>query len=330
MKLLITGSSGHLGEAICRKAKEKGIAYLGIDMLPSPFTTHVGNLADRGFVETLMNDIDYIIHTATLHKPHVATHAKQDFVATNITGTLNLLEEAKRRKVKGFIFTSTTSTFGDSITKDQSQPAKWVTEETPVLTKNIYGLTKMAAENLCKIFWRNHQLPCLILRTSRFFLEEDDKKQMREDYEEDNLKVNEYLSRRVDIADNVEAHFCALEKVEQIGFATYIISASSPFREMDTMHLRKDAPSVVRKLFPDFESIYNRLGWKMLPSLDRIYVNEKARRELDWQPKYDFEYVLNCLKESKEYRSPLALAVGKKAYHQETFEEGPYPVEDNN
>jgi len=330
MKILITGSSGHLGEAICRKAKEKEIDHIGIDLLPSPFTTHVGNLADRDFVQALMHDIDYVIHAATLHKPHVATHSKQDFVAANITGTLNLLEEAKLQKVKGFIFTSTTSTFGDSITNDQNQPAKWVTEETPVITKNIYGVTKMAAENLCKIFWRNHQLPCLVLRTSRFFLEEDDKKQLRENYDEENLKVNEYLSRRVDMQDNVDAHFCALEKVEQIGFATYIISASSPFREMDMMQIRKDTPALVRKLFPDFESIYNRLGWKMSPSLDRVYINEKARRELDWQPKYDFGYILNCLKEGKEYRSPLAIAVGKKRYHQETFEDGPYPVSENN
>jgi UDP-glucose 4-epimerase len=45
-----------------------------------------------------------VIHTATLHKPHVATHAYQDFIDTNITGTLNLLEEAKRQGSKGIYF----------------------------------------------------------------------------------------------------------------------------------------------------------------------------------------------------------------------------------
>ena len=41
-----------------------------------------------------MAGVQAVFHTATLHKPHVATHSRQDFVATNITGTLNLLEEA--------------------------------------------------------------------------------------------------------------------------------------------------------------------------------------------------------------------------------------------
>ena len=64
----------------------------------------------------------------------------------------------------------------------------------------------------------------------------------------------------------------------------------------------------------------------MFPKIDRVYVNEKARQELGWEPKYDFQYVLNCLKENKDFRSNLTFELGIKGYHEENFEEGPYPV----
>jgi nucleoside-diphosphate-sugar epimerase len=64
------------------------------DRVASPFTSHVGSITDRDFVERCLAGADAVIHAATLHKPHVATHTRQEFVDTNVTGTLNLLEEA--------------------------------------------------------------------------------------------------------------------------------------------------------------------------------------------------------------------------------------------
>ena len=62
--------------------------------MPSPYTDRVGSIADRAFVDRAMAGVHTVVHTATLHKPHVATHSRQDFVDTNVTGTLNLLEAA--------------------------------------------------------------------------------------------------------------------------------------------------------------------------------------------------------------------------------------------
>ena len=56
--------------------------------------------------------VDAVLHAATLHKPHVGSHGRQEFVDTNVTGTLNLLEEAVAAGVGRFVFTSTTSAFG--------------------------------------------------------------------------------------------------------------------------------------------------------------------------------------------------------------------------
>lgn len=309
-------------------SKKDKIDCIGVDIKPSEFTTHVGSVIDRGFLRRVVKDIDFIIHAATLHKPHVAIHTTQDFVDTNISGTLNLLEESLRQNIKGFIYTSTTSTFGDVLSPVAGQPAVWVTESTTSIPKNIYGVTKSAAEDLCQLFYRNHKLPCIILKTSRFFPEEDDKGQIRENYEDLNIKAIEYLYRRVDIEDAVSAHLLALESVQRIGFRKYIISATTPFQETDLIALNSDANSVVKRYYPDFESLFKKKAWKMLPQIDRVYVNERARIELGWKPKYSFAYILDCIRINKNHRSQLSLDVGKKGYHDKVFDKGPYPVND--
>jgi UDP-glucose 4-epimerase len=192
--------------------------------------------------------------------------------------------------------------------------------------RNIYGVTKTAAEDLCELFHRLHGLPCLVLRTSRFFAEADDDPSARGAYEDANIKANEYLYRRVDIQDVVDAHLLAVERAPQIGFGRYILSATTPFEPDDLAELRTDAPAVVRRRMPEYEDEYARRGWRMFPQIERVYVNERARRELGWQPRYDFRHVVELLRAGRDVRSPLARAIGPKGYHDRAFTEGPYPV----
>ena len=264
-----------------------------------------------------MQGITHVLHTATLHKPHVATHEQQQFIDTNITGTLNLLEASVENAVRSFIFTSTTSTFGDALTPGHDMPAAWITEDVVPIPKNIYGVTKTAAEDLCQLFYRNHKLPCLVLKTSRFFPEEDDDHNIATSYTDANIKANEYLYRRVDTEDVVSAHLLAMEKAPLIGFSKYIISATTPFQQDHLRALRKNAYEVVGSLYPEFEKIYEGLGWKMFPTIGRVYVNKKAREELGWKPKYDFGYILNKLKGGGNFKSELTEMIGSKGYHRQ-------------
>src|SRR5581483_9947177 len=112
MKVLVTGSAGHLGEALASVLRGEGHDVVGLDIKPSPFTTDVGSIVDRALVARCMRDAQWVFHPATLHKPHVATHSRRDFVDVNIAGTLNLLEEAASAGVAAFVYTSTTSVFG--------------------------------------------------------------------------------------------------------------------------------------------------------------------------------------------------------------------------
>ena len=327
MRVLVTGSSGHLGEALVRILRDLGQEVVGLDIREHPFTNCVGSITDRSCVRSCMIGVQAVFHAATVHKPHVATHSRQDFVDINITGTLNLLEEAVTAGVESFVFTSTTSVFGDALVPPVGAPAAWVTEEVTPIPKNIYGVTKAAAEDLCQLFHRNQGLACIVLRTSRFFPEEDDDKAVRGAYVDDNIKVNEYLFRRVDLEDVVSAHLLAAKHAPAVGFRRYIISATSPFSPGDLLDLRADAPLAVRRRVPDYETEYARLGWKMVPGIDRVYVNEGARNELGWQPRYDFKFLIDRLRTGEDVRSPLARLVGSKGYHAEKFPEGPYPVE---
>lgn len=327
MTVLVTGSAGHLGEALVRTLRGAGQAVRGLDLKPTPFTDHVGSITDRVFVAQCLKDVRGVIHTATLHKPHLATHRVEEFLHTNVAGTLVLLQEASAAGVDALVFTSSTSAFGAALVPAPDEPAAWVTEELVPVPKNIYGTTKVMAESLCDLFHRERQLPVVVLRTARFFPEEDDDPAVRRQYTLANVQANELLFRRADLEDVVTAHLLALERATDIGFGRYILSATTPFTRQDLPALRRNAADVVRRLFPQCESLYADRGWKLFPAIDRVNVNERARTELGWRPKHDFAHVLASLGAGDDYHSALARAVGSKGYHDRTFGEAPYPVQ---
>jgi nucleoside-diphosphate-sugar epimerase len=322
VRILLTGSSGHLGEALARGLGDDGHELIGVDVLESPRTSVVGSIADRACVRRCMAGVDAVVHTATLHKPHVASHARQEFVDTNVTGTLTLLEEAVAAGVERFVFTSSTSVFGRALVPAPGEPAAWITEEVTDLPRNIYGVTKKAAEDLCELVHRDSGVACVILRTSRFFPEADDRDEIRALFPDANVKVNELLYRRVDLEDVASAHRLALERAPEIGFGRYIVTATTPFTRDDLAELREDAPAVVRRRCPEYEAVYAKLGWEMFPAIERVYVNERARAALGWTPRYDFRHALDRLAADEDWRSPLARSIGAKGYH--AFSHGVY------
>jgi len=327
MRILVTGSTGHLGEALVRTLAASGHDVVGLDRLPSPHTNVVGSIVDRDVVAQAMRGVQAVLHAATLHKPHVATHARQDFIDANVSGTLNLLEEAVVAGVSSFVFTSTTSAFGAALSPPPGAPAAWITEDVVPVPKNIYGATKTAAEDLCQVFHRRHRLPCVVLRTSRFFPEADDNAERRDAYADANLKLNEFLYRRVELEDVVDAHACALQRAPAIGFDRIIVSATTPFAPTDLEDLAREPHVALARAVPEAAAAYADLGWKPPARIDRVYVNARAREVLGWRPRHDFRSVLERMRAGGDWRSPLARLVGAKGYHAERFAHGPYPVE---
>lgn len=133
----------------------------------------------------------------------------------------------------------------------------------------------------------------------------------------DNLKVLELSYRRVDISDVVDSCVAAMEKARIIGWGRYVISAPSPFpRDQNILRtLNSDAGAILKELLPKCTRVFQHKDWKFLSIMDRVYDSTKAQRELDWKPKFTFERALDKLATGEEWRSELAVRVGRRGYH---------------
>ena len=72
--------------------------------------------------------------------------------------------------------------------------------------------------------------------------------------------------------------------------------------------------------------MYEKLGWRMASSIERVYDNARARSELGWEPRHDFAAALERLASGSALASPLVQAVGIKGYHGDAHRDGLYPV----
>ena len=141
---------------------------------------------------------------------------------------------------------------------------------------------------------QDRNLPVVILRTSRFFPEADDMAHAIPQ-SDSNTKANEFLFQRLTVEDAAEAHVAVLARAPDLGFATFIVSAPTPFRPEDCAELVADAPSVVARYFPEYPAIYARHGWSMFRSIDRVYSAARAEALLGFRCRTGFAEILRAL-----------------------------------
>lgn len=296
MKLLLTGSSGWLGRYLAPQLRAAGHEVVGLDVAPGAHTQVVGSVADAALVESVVADgIEAIIHSGALHKPDIVRYPKQVFIDTNVTGTLNLLEAAVAAGHDRFVFTSTTSHMVSQRVRDGAQAeAFWMDErfyDGP--PRNIYGVTKAAAEGLCRLFAAERGLDVAILRTGRFFPEDDD---THHALSGENLKANEFLNRRLSASDAARAHVVALGGIAGLGCETFVLSAPIPFTREEAGEMVRDAHAVIARHFPDAAELYAAHGWNLPEVIDRVYDPSKAERLLGFRCRTDFASVLDAMR----------------------------------
>lgn len=299
MKILLTGSSGWLGRFLAPQLRQHGHTVLGLDVAPGADTQIIGSVADRGVIDRAFGEgIEAVIHAGALHKPDIERYRAQAFVDVNVTGTLNLLEAAREARLKHMVFTSTTSLMiSNSIRNEEGDAATWLDETcTPLQPRNIYGVTKLAAETLCRLYAEEYDVPTIILRTGRFFPEDDDTHKVPSG---ENLKANEFLNRRLTVEDAALAHIAALTHAPILGFDTFIISAPTPFSHADVHSLKRNPEAVIARAFPDAAELYAKRGWVLPHSIGRVYDASRAERRMGFRCETDFSAILTALRNGK-------------------------------
>lgn len=270
-KLLITGTSGHIGSFLASTLSHS-YQVIGVDINPGPFTTHCLDITDRQRIFRLTKDVYAVIHSAALHAPHVNVLSDEQFWRVNADATQHLLDACLKYQIKRFVFTSSTSIYGDALV-DPNQ-AVWVTEDLKPQPRDIYDETKLAAEALCKKA-SGPCLSCISLRISRCFPEQE------------RLMAIYRLYRGVDIRDVALGHALALKSPID-GFEVFNISAQSPFQQHDLENLSGKADKTITNYYPWAQNVFEKKGWKLPSHIDRVYVIEKAKKMLGYQPTHNF------------------------------------------
>lgn len=274
MKVLLTGSSGRIGRAIFN-ALIPHHAVTGLDRSPFSTTSVLGDVADAALLRTSLQDVDAVVHTASLHAPHVGMASDAEFHRVNVEGLQTLCCLAKEAGVKRIVYTSTTALYGEAIAPGA---CTWVDETLPPHPKTIYHRTKLDAERIleseaCATF------PVSVLRMSRCFPEQAH-------------EMAAYrLHRGIDARDVADAHCAALLNGGE-HFQRYIVSGKTPFHPCDTDMLATNAIEVLNARCPELVVHFQQRQWPLPRSIDRVYSPHLAEAGLGWSSALDYSEVL--------------------------------------
>ncbi len=175
MICIVTGAAGFIGSHLCEKLLDIGHSVIGIDSFTDFYPKYIKEqnirpLLKKGKFEFIAKDIHEYDLSKLMKKAgcvfHLAAQAGvrtswgQNFsiyTKNNIEATQKLLEAAKDVTLEKFIYASSSSVYGFC-------PELPMVETSPCFPYSPYGVTKLAAENLCNLYFRNYEVPCVSLR----------------------------------------------------------------------------------------------------------------------------------------------------------------------
>lgn len=173
MKCVVTGAAGFIGSHLCERLLADGHSVRGLDAFVPyyPRVVKESNLAScrahRGFelrtcdlrndpLADLLGDAEVVIHLAAMPGLPRSWTDFDLYEGCNVTATQRLLEATRgSANLKRFVYASTSSVYGRYASGDESLPTRPISP---------YGVTKLAAENLCRAYSEEHGLPLVVLR----------------------------------------------------------------------------------------------------------------------------------------------------------------------
>jgi len=159
MKILVTGSAGRVGRNIYIHLMRQ-YQVVGLDMTPCSTIDYIGDIRDPILIKSALKDVDFIVHAAALHAPHVGLRPDDDFIDINVRATEQLINMGIEQGISRFVYTSTTALYGYASTpKDK---AGWVTEQVIPQPRTIYHQSKLQAERLLQRISEKNALPVTV------------------------------------------------------------------------------------------------------------------------------------------------------------------------
>lgn len=167
---LVTGAAGFIGSSIVDELIDRGHRVIGIDNESAnnekfywnpKAENHKFNILDYNAILPLFKNIDFVFHLGAESRIVNAIERPTETYNVNIIGTHNILKSALIHKVKRVVFSSTSSVYG------LNQAPNFETDRLDCL--NPYSISKLAAENICKLFKDSYKLPITILRYFNVF-----------------------------------------------------------------------------------------------------------------------------------------------------------------
>ena len=175
MKMLVTGAAGFIGSHLCEDLVRRGDSVVGLDCFLGNYDRqlkegHLTRLAGEARFELieaavldadlswLLEGVDHVFHLAAL--PGVRSswgHTFADYLTHNVMSTQVLLEACKRARIQRFTYASSSSVYGDTSVLPMG-------EDSSTCPYSPYGVTKLAAENLVRLYHRNFGVPTVCVR----------------------------------------------------------------------------------------------------------------------------------------------------------------------
>ncbi|MFB6989693.1 NAD-dependent epimerase/dehydratase family protein [Streptomyces sp. NPDC056304] len=267
--VVVTGSAGVVGSAIVRRLRAAGCRVVGVDCLPSPDTSVVADLRDPAAWRHALPGAEAVVHTAALHAPHVGVRSDDEFREINVGVTRDLLDASSAAGVRRFVYTSSTSVYGYAL--EPGDEAVWITEEVTCRPRDIYDETKLAAERL--VLCAAGAMSTVCLRIARCFSEPPA------------VLARHRLYRGVDVADVAEAHLLAAQGPQE---AAGVLNIAGPYpwwRVEDRRRLRHEPAALITQRVPEVAAGFDRHGWALPSSIDRVYVSARAGAVLGYRPR---------------------------------------------